>query len=178
MNFTAPEVSVLIVDDNEINLEVTAGLLEPLQMKIDMADSGKRALQMAQKTRYHLIFMDHMMPVMDGVETTKRLRRLADEYYRTVPIIALTANALEDVGDEFRKAGMNDYLAKPIEPVAIYRCVLKWIPRKLIVIANDRQSSVTWQTRKQQRSSTGRNDSRKNGGGRRKERAAAGSARH
>lgn len=55
MNFTAPEVSVLIVDDNEINLEVTAGLLEPLQMKIDMADSGKRALQMAQKTRYNLI---------------------------------------------------------------------------------------------------------------------------
>ena len=147
MNFTAPEVSVLIVDDNEINLEVTAGLLEPLQMKIDMADSGKRALQMAQKTRYHLIFMDHMMPVMDGVETTKRLRRLADEYYRTVPIIALTANALEDVGDEFRKAGMNDYLAKPIEPVAIYRCVLKWIPRKLIVIANERQSvsgKVVW----------------------------------
>ena len=140
MNFTAPEVSVLIVDDNEINLEVTAGFLEPLQMKIDMADSGKRALQMAQKTRYNLIFMDHMMPVMDGVETTKRLRRLADEYYRTVPIIALTANALEDVGDEFRKAGMNDYLAKPIEPIAIYRCVLKWIPRKLIVIANERQS--------------------------------------
>ena len=111
MNFTAPEVSVLIVDDNEINLEVTAGLLEPLQMKIDMADSGKRALQMAQKTRYNLIFMDHMMPGMDGVETTKRLRCLADEYYRTVPIIALTANALEDVRDEFRKAGMNDYLA-------------------------------------------------------------------
>ena len=135
MNFTAPEVSVLIVDDNEINLEVTAGLLEPLQMKIDMADSGKRALQMAQKTRYNLIFMDHMMPGMDGVETTKRLRCLADEYYRTVPIIALTANALEDVRDEFRKAGMNDYLAKPIEPIDIYRCVLKWIPRKFIVIS-------------------------------------------
>jgi len=139
MNFTAPEVSVLIVDDNEINLEVTAGLLEPLQMKIDMADSGKRALQMAQKTRYNLIFMDHMMPGMDGVETTKRLRCLADEYYRTVPIIALTANALEDVRDEFRKAGMNDYLAKPVEAKDLYRCVLKWIPRKLIIVSQEQQ---------------------------------------
>lgn len=142
MNFTAPEVSVLIVDDNEINLEVTAGLLEPLKMKIDMADSGKRALQMAEKTRYNLIFMDHMMPVMDGVETTKRLRRLKDEHYRTVPIIALTANALEDVRDEFREAGMSGYLAKPIEAINIYRCVLKWIPRKLIVVSNPKQDTA------------------------------------
>lgn len=136
MNFTAPGVSVLIVDDNEINLEVTAGLLEPLQMKIDMADSGKRALQMAQKTRYHLIFMDHMMPVMDGVETTKRLRQMEDEYYHTVPVIALTANALKDVRVEFVKAGMSDYVGKPVEAMELYRCVLKWIPRKMIVVSN------------------------------------------
>lgn len=134
MNFITPEASVLIVDDNEINLEVTAGFLEPLQMKIDMADSGKRALQMAQRNRYHLIFMDHMMPVMDGVETTRRLRQMEGGYYSTVPIIALTANALEDVRDEFIKAGMSDYLAKPVEPMEIYKCVLKWLPRKLIVV--------------------------------------------
>lgn len=143
MNFTTPEASVLIVDDNEINLEVTAGLLEPLQMKIDMADSGKRALQMARQKRYHLIFMDHMMPVMDGVETTRRLRQMEDEYYRTVPIVALTANALEDIGDEFKAAGMNDYLAKPVEMIDIYRCVLKWLPRKLIVIPKSKSTGGT-----------------------------------
>ena len=92
MKFAAPEASVLIVDDNEINLEVTAALLEPLKMKVDLADSGKRALILAHQKRYHLIFMDQMMPDLDGVETTKRLRRLPDAYCRTVPVIALTAN--------------------------------------------------------------------------------------
>ncbi len=139
MNFAAPEASVLIVDDNEINLEVTAAFLEPLKMKVDLADSGKQALILAQQKKYHLIFMDHMMPGMDGVETTRRLRHLPDTHYRTVPVVALTANALEDVREEFRKAGMNDYLAKPVEAKALYRCVLKWIPRKLIVISQGKQ---------------------------------------
>lgn len=139
MNFAAPEASVLIVDDNEINLEVTAALLEPLKMKVDLADSGKQALSLAHQKRYHLIFMDQMMPVMDGVETTKRLRRLPDAYCRTVPVIALTANALSEVREELQQAGMNDYLAKPVEAKALYRCVLKWIPRKLIVISQGGQ---------------------------------------
>lgn len=136
MNFTTPEVSVLIVDDNEINLEVTAEFLRPLQMKIDVADSGKRALQMVQQKRYHLIFMDHMMPGMDGMETTRRLRQMKDEYCQKVPVIVLTANALEDIRDEFMEAGMSDYLAKPVEALEIYKCVLKWIPRRLIVVSN------------------------------------------
>ncbi len=138
--FTAPEASVLIVDDNEINLEVTAGFLEPLQMKVDMADSGRRALQLAQQKRYDLIFMDHMMPVMGGVETTERLRRMGDEHYRTVPIIALTGSPLDDIRDEFRNAGISGYLAKPIKPADIYSCVLEWIPRELIVFP-DRETA-------------------------------------
>ncbi|MCH5260400.1 MAG: response regulator [Lachnospiraceae bacterium] len=133
MNFTAPEASILVVDDNEINLEVTEGLLEPLNMQIDLADSGKRALQMIEKKKYHVIFMDHMMPVMDGVETTERIRQLSDEYYRTVPIIALTANALMDARETFAKAGMNDFVAKPIEMKEICKCLRKWLPKELIV---------------------------------------------
>lgn len=140
MNFAAPEASVLIVDDNEINLEVTAAFLEELRMKIDLADSGKKALELAQKKRYNLIFMDHMMPVMDGVETTKRLRQI-DAYYRMVPVIALTANALSDVKEEFDNAGMNDYVAKPVEAKMLYRCVLRWLPRKLIVVTKKKQDS-------------------------------------
>ena len=141
MKFAVPEASVLIVDDNEINLEVTAALLEPLKMKIDLADSGKQALLLAQQKKYHLIFMDQMMPVMDGMETTRKLRRLPDVYYRTVPVIALTANALAEVREDLQKAGMNDYLAKPVEVKDLYRCVLKWLPRKMIVVSPEQQKS-------------------------------------
>lgn len=133
MNFTAPEALVLVVDDNEINLEVAAGLLEPLHMQIDTVESGKRALQMAQEKKYHIIFMDHMMPVMDGIETTQRLRQMEDEYYHTVPIVALTANALLDAREKFAEAGMNDFVAKPIEMKEICKCIRKWLPEELIV---------------------------------------------
>ena len=136
MNFTAPEASILVVDDNEINLEVTEGLLEPLHMQIDLADSGKRALQMIGEKKYHLIFMDHMMPVMDGIETTERIRQMDDEYCRTVPIIALTANALMDAREQFAKAGMNDFVAKPIEMKEICKCLKKWLPNELIAAAD------------------------------------------
>ncbi len=156
MKFAAPEASVLIVDDNEINLEVTAALLEPLKMKVDLAESGKRALILAHQKRYHLIFMDQMMPDLDGVETTKRLRRLPDAYCRTVPVIALTANAFSEVREELQQAGMNDYLAKPVEAKDLYRCVLKWIPRKLIIVSQEQQkpggqNQKKWQPQKRRK---------------------------
>ncbi len=134
--FTAPEASVLIVDDNGMNLKVACGLLEPLQMKIDTADSGKRALQMVQNKKYHLIFMDHMMPVMDGIEATERIRAMEGDYYRNVPIIALSANAMMDAREQFHKAGMDDFVAKPIEMKEICNCIKKWLPRELIVKQN------------------------------------------
>ncbi len=131
-NFTAPEASILIVDDNEMNLKVAVGLLQPLQMNIDTADSGKRALQMVQQKKYHIVFMDHMMPVMDGIETTQRLRKLEGEYYQNVPIVALTANALMDAREKFAEAGMDDFVAKPIEMKEICNCIKKWLPRELV----------------------------------------------
>ena len=145
MNFTAPEASILVVDDNEINLEVTEGLLEPLHMQIDLADSGKKALRMIENKKYHMIFMDHMMPVMDGIETTERIRKMQDAYYHTVPIVALTANALMDAREKFARAGMNDFVAKPIEMKEICKCIRKWLPEELIVPA-DSTSHKTAQT--------------------------------
>lgn len=139
MNFTAPDASVLIVDDNEINLEVAVGLLEPLHMQIDTADSGKRALQMAGQKKYHIIFMDHMMPVMDGIETTEHMRQMDDEYYHTVPIVALTANALMDAREKFAKAGMDDFVAKPIEMKEICKCIRKWLPEELIIVSEKKE---------------------------------------
>ena len=132
LNFTAPEAKILIVDDNEMNLKVAVGLLEPLHMQIDTADSGKRALQMIQQKQYHIIFMDHMMPVMDGIETTERIRALDGDYYRNVPVIALTANALMEARERFKNAGMDDFVAKPIEMKEICSKLKTWLPRGLV----------------------------------------------
>lgn len=133
VNFMAPEARILIVDDNEMNLKVACGLLEPLKMQIDTADSGKRALQLVGQNRYHIIFMDHMMPVMDGIETTKCIRAMDDEYDKSVPIIALSANALMDAREKFKAAGMDDFVAKPIEMKEICSKIKRWLPRNLIV---------------------------------------------
>ena len=74
-----------------MNLKVARGLLQPLQMNIDTASSGRQAIEMVQEKRYHIVFMDHMMPVMDGVETTQNIRKLPDAYIRNMPIIALAS---------------------------------------------------------------------------------------
>ncbi len=132
VTFTAPDAHILIVDDNEMNLKVARGLLEPLCMQIDTADSGKKAIQMIMEKRYNIVFMDHMMPGMDGIETTERIRKMDDDYYRNVPIVALTANAVMDARSRFTAAGMDDFVAKPIEMKAICSIIKKWLPRELI----------------------------------------------
>ena len=132
MNFIAPEAKILIVDDNEMNLKVACGLLQPLQMQIDTAESGKKAIELVQSKQYHIVFMDHMMPVMDGVETTQKIRALDDNFFRTMPIIALTANAVAGAKEIFVKAGMNDFVAKPIEIKDICAKIKRWLPSDLI----------------------------------------------
>ncbi len=132
MNFTAPKAKILIVDDNEMNLKVAIGLLGPLQMQIETAESGKQAIEMTQKNRYDLVFMDHMMPIMDGVEATKYLRAMEEEYFRTVPIIALTANAVVGARETFKQAGMNDFVAKPIEMKEICAKLKTWLPKEKV----------------------------------------------
>lgn len=130
-HFRAPEANVLLVDDNAINLTVTEGLLEPLKMKITSASSGREALELIENNRYDLIFMDHMMPELDGVETTRIIRRLHPEY-ANVPIIALTANAVDGAKEMFLSEGMNDFVPKPIEVQLIVRKVREWLPPEKI----------------------------------------------
>lgn len=125
--FTAPDAHILVVDDNEVNLTVAAGLLQPLQMKIDTALSGKTALEMIEKNQYDLIFMDHMMPELDGVETTRMIRRFHPTY-NEVPIVALTANIVEGTKEMFIREGMNDFVPKPIEIKTIVAKLHKWLP--------------------------------------------------
>lgn len=105
---------ILIIDDDPTNLTVSKGLLEPLEMNIDTASSGMEAIDKISIKKYDMVFMDHMMPGMDGVETTRVIRRLHPSY-QDVPIIALTANAVEGTKEQFLAEGMNDFVAKPIE---------------------------------------------------------------
>ncbi len=131
IDFTAPGANVLIVDDNEVNLTVTTGLLDPLQMKMDTASSGKLAIEMISNKHYDVVFMDHMMPEIDGVETTHIIRRLHPEY-DDVPIIALTANAVAGTREMFLKEGMNDFVAKPIELKVLLAKLKKYLPPEKI----------------------------------------------
>ena len=123
-------MKILIVDDNEINLSVASGLLASFHgLSADRALSGRKALEMAAQTAYHLIFMDHMMPEMDGLETTRRLRDLSG-HYADVPIIAFTANAVSGTQDMMIAAGMNDFLAKPVQRKDLEKMLFKWAPQK------------------------------------------------
>ena len=131
-DFIAPDAKILIVDDNAINLTVAEGLLESLKMQIDTAVSGKLALEMIDEKHYDIIFMDHMMPELDGVETTHLIRRFHSDY-NDVPIIALTANAVDGTKEMFINEGMNDFVAKPIELKVILSKLKTWLPKEKIL---------------------------------------------
>ena len=126
-DFIAPDANVLIVDDNAVNLTVAEGIMEPLKMKIDTVTSGKAAVDKISRFHYDIVFMDHMMPELDGVETTHIIRRFHPEY-DDVPIIALTANAVEGTKEMFCREGMNDFIPKPIELRLLASKVKQWIP--------------------------------------------------
>lgn len=130
-DFIAPEAHILVVDDNAVNLTVAVGLLEPLQMKIDTAMSAKEAIEKIARNMYDLIFMDHMMPDVDGVEATHIIRRFYTNY-NDVPIIALSANAVDGVEKFFLKEGMNDFVPKPIELSFILSKLRNWLPPEKI----------------------------------------------
>ena len=131
-NFIAPEAHVLIVDDNPVNLTVASGLLEPLRMRITTAKSAAEAIDVIHQTKYDLVFMDHMMPEVDGVEATHIIRRLLPSY-NDVPIIALTANAIGGAKEMFIREGMNDFVAKPIDLKDIISKIRKWLPKEKII---------------------------------------------
>jgi CheY-like chemotaxis protein len=120
---------VLLVEDNELNQEVAMGLLEPAHMSIDLAENGEVAVRMAGEHDYDLVLMDMQMPVMDGIAATKAIR--SNPRFRELPIIAMTANAMDADREVCRQAGMNDHVSKPIDPDAMFTTVMKWIkPRR------------------------------------------------
>jgi CheY-like chemotaxis protein/HPt (histidine-containing phosphotransfer) domain-containing protein len=133
VRISMPYARVLVVDDVQTNLDVTKGMLKPYGMHVDYATSGQQALDAirAEKVRYKAVFMDHMMPEMDGIEATRIIREEIDtEYARTIPIIALTANAI--IGNEkmFLSKGFQAFLSKPIEIARLDAIVRQWVRDK------------------------------------------------
>ncbi len=118
----------LVVDDNSINLIIAQSVLEEYKATVDTAISGEEALHMIQNQHYDIIFMDHMMPDMDGVETAENIRKLSDDRFKVVPIVALTANAVGDVRKMFLECGMNDFLSKPLIIKELERVLRQWLP--------------------------------------------------
>ena len=134
---------VLIVDDNEINLKVTAGLLQRYDIDADIADSGYAAIDAIKEKDYDLIFMDHMMPGMDGVETMLRIREMDKGKHGTLPIIALTANAIVGVKEDMLMLGFDGYLAKPVDIRKLERMLLDFIPKNKISYIDTNVVDVT-----------------------------------
>lgn len=136
-NFIAPEAKILLVDDNVMNLKVATGLLKKYKMDITPVDSGMQAIEKIKSKDYHLVLMDHMMPGMDGVETVHKIREMEDEYYKNIPIIALTANAVSGAKELFFKEGFQDFVSKPIEMSHMEQVLKRWLPRELIIYRNE-----------------------------------------
>lgn len=130
----APEASVLVVDDNDINLDVFQALLEHTKINIVTADSGRACLELVKKGHFHIIFMDHMMPDMDGVETLHEIRKLTQFPNEDTPVIALTANAISGAGEFYLKEGFADFLTKPIDPDVLEETIASYLPEELIKI--------------------------------------------
>jgi signal transduction histidine kinase/CheY-like chemotaxis protein len=134
IRFTFPRARLLVADDIATNLKVAEGLLAPYRITVNTCLNGLQAIEMvkrsfSEKRKYDIVFMDHMMPEMDGIEATTAIRSLEDEYFRTVPIIALTANAVVGMREMFIKNGFNDFLSKPIDVSKLDEILNKWIPK-------------------------------------------------
>ncbi|GHU06561.1 hypothetical protein FACS1894158_13380 [Betaproteobacteria bacterium] len=140
--YTAPAARLLIVDDIHTNLQVASGLLSPLETQIDTCMSGEEALHLVQENDYDIVFMDHMMPGMDGMEATAAIRSLKGEKFRKMIIVALTANAISGMREHFIANGFNDYLAKPIETKKLFGIINTWLPKEKRVYGTKKPVSL------------------------------------
>ncbi len=130
---TAPDAHLLVVDDNAMNRRVFRNLLKETQVQIDEAGGGMECLKMAQEKHYDLIFLDHMMPDMDGIETLHRLQADADSPCQSVPVIALTANAISGAKEMYLNEGFHSFLSKPVNPEKLEKLLLDTLPEEKIV---------------------------------------------
>ncbi len=130
--FVAPHARILAVDDNKVNLAVIRGLLRKTKAQVTCVTSGRECLEAAAGERYDVILLDHMMPVMDGIETLEEFGRMPDNKSGDARVIALTANAMAGVREMYLEKGFDDYLSKPIEGAALEKLLVKYLPPELV----------------------------------------------
>jgi two-component system sensor histidine kinase/response regulator len=146
---TIEGANILLVEDNEINQEVATELLEDSGFIVDLAGNGRIAVEKVRTNDYDMVLMDVQMPEMDGLEATVAIRK--DSHYQNLPIVAMTASVLQGDRDKCMEAGMNDYVAKPIEPDKLWEALLKWIkpnlkegdsPKTLSTVTPNRKETI------------------------------------
>ena len=126
-SIVAPDAHILVVDDVEINLKVIKGLLKKTHIQIDTVRSGMECLQSVKKNHYDIIFLDHMMPEMDGLETLQQMKIMSDNLNKSTPVIMLTANATRGARQEYINAGFTDYLTKPVKEESLQAMLKKYL---------------------------------------------------
>ncbi len=139
-NFTAEEARILVADDNAVNLNVFCKLLKNTRIQIDAVRSGEEAVELVRKNEYDVIFLDHLMPDMDGPETLRRIKELEKNRSKETPVISLTANAESDAREEYLKMGFRDYLSKPIKRELLEDMLFFHIsPEKIRTVSSDEE---------------------------------------
>jgi two-component system sensor histidine kinase/response regulator len=128
MEKSKEELSILVVEDNELNQEVALGLLEGEGFVVDIANNGQEAIDMIALHAYDIVLMDMQMPVMDGLTATREIRKM--DRFKDLAVLAMTANAMDQDKEKCAEAGMNDHVAKPIDPDELFNALLKWIKPK------------------------------------------------
>jgi signal transduction histidine kinase/ActR/RegA family two-component response regulator len=119
-------IRILLVEDNRVNQIVARGFLKHWGISVDVANDGQEAVQLVEKESYHLVLMDLQMPVMDGYEASRRIRNMSGDYFKTLPIIALTASAMTGMKDKVLDVGMTDFISKPFSPDELHSKILKY----------------------------------------------------
>jgi signal transduction histidine kinase/CheY-like chemotaxis protein len=140
--FTARAAEVMVIDDNLINLEVVKGLLSYYKINVTVAESGSEGLKLLDNPKYDLVLLDFMMPDLDGIETIRLLRAKEGKYYKELPVIALTANAVSGAREMFLNEGFQDYIAKPIDVSKLEMLLLAYLPSDVIQIEEINQEDI------------------------------------
>lgn len=140
--FEAPDVRVLVVDDNEMNRVVVQKILKNTKVQIDTAESGAKCLELTRIKQYHVIFMDHLMPGMDGEETLAQIRRQKNGLCSQSPVIALTANAEPGIEKQYLAKGFDGYLVKPVNSIKLEETLLSFLPDELVKVYSNTENSV------------------------------------
>nr|MCR4611933.1 response regulator [Lachnospiraceae bacterium] len=132
--FTAPDARILVVDDTKMNLDVIVNLLKSTKLQIDTVESGEECLKKVTENYYDIIFLDHRMPHMDGMECLERMKTLGGHKCPDSPVISLTANAISGAREEYLAAGFKDYITKPIDSAKLEELLIRYLPDEKVVM--------------------------------------------